>query len=206
MSTASATPETPSASAAHESLKHFLTPEACSKPGNSFARKVAALRRAFVDAIKPEDLAAIARTLIEKARGGDVAAARFLASYSIGKPAQSPDPDRLDAQEWKNFNETAGMMKELPQVGMAPDPKLPLHHVRSNRAVLAYAWGRRMIDMWQQSLAAGKVPECQTATKEDKPPSTNRDNGGLGEPWPPLDPDVWAALAELNLPPPDAAR
>ncbi len=44
--------------------------------------------------------------------------------------------------------------------------------------------------------------ECQAVPDEDTPPSINGAIGALGEPWPPLDPDTWAAL--LGLAPPSA--
>ncbi len=184
-------------------LQHFLSPEAV-RPGNPFARRVAALRQALVEAVTKEDLAAIARTMVEQARAGNVAAARFVASYVIGKPTPAPDPDRLDAQEWKNFKETAPMAKEMPQVAMAPDPKEPLRQVRIARPLLAYALGRQIQEHCKKAPPAGKAPQCQTVPDSDSPPSPVGENGGLGEPFPPLSPELWAALAELDLPPPEA--
>src|SRR5436305_4159627 len=67
--------------------------------GNPFARQVAALRQALLDAVSPEDLAAIAQALAEKAKRGDVAAAKVLLGYLVGKPTPPPDPDRLDMEE-----------------------------------------------------------------------------------------------------------
>src|SRR4051812_22089587 len=91
-------------------------------PGNPFARQVAALRQAFLNEVTPEDLAAIARTLIELAKAGDKAALKLLLSYTLGKPGPAVDPDRLDADEWQKQKETAPMMQELPLVIGAPAP------------------------------------------------------------------------------------
>ncbi len=202
MSTASAAAPSPEA-ATPDPLKHFLDPSAV-RPGNPFARRVAALRQALVEAISPADLAAIARVMRDKALTGDVAAAKFLATYTVGKPTPAPDPDRLDAEEWKIFKETAPIAKEMPQVALAPDPKEPLRQVRIARPLLAYALGQQIQEHWKKGPPPAKAPECQNVPNSDSPPSTNRDNGGLGEPFPPLDPEVWAALAELDLPPPEA--
>ncbi len=49
-----------------------------------FAHRVAALRVAFQQSIQAEDIAALARMLVAKARRGDVAAARLLLSYLPG--------------------------------------------------------------------------------------------------------------------------
>ncbi len=193
----------PSATDRPDPLQDFLSPEAV-RPGNPFARRVAALRQALVEAISPADLAAIARVMRDKALSGDVAAAKFVASYTVGKPTPAPDPDRLDAEEWKNFKETTPMAKEMPHVALAPDPKLPLRQVRICRPLLAYTYGRQIQELWKKGPPAPKAPECQTMPNSDKPPSTHGDIGGLGEPFPPLSPELWAALAELDLPPPEA--
>jgi hypothetical protein len=78
-------------------------------PGNPYARQVAALRQEFFAAATKEDIAAIARALIEKAKQGDVAAARLVLQYTLGRPAEAVDPDRLDEMEWQQWQrETAG--------------------------------------------------------------------------------------------------
>jgi hypothetical protein len=72
-------------------------------PGNPIARQVAAMRQEFFAAATKEDMAAIARALIEKAKQGDVAAARLVLQYTLGKPAETVDPDRLDEMEWQQW-------------------------------------------------------------------------------------------------------
>jgi hypothetical protein len=47
-------------------------------PGNPFARRTAAARKAFCDAVSHEDLVEIACALKEKAKAGDVQAASLL--------------------------------------------------------------------------------------------------------------------------------
>jgi hypothetical protein len=84
-------------------------------PGNPFARKLAAMRRAFFAAVTKEDLAAIAQAMIEKAKAGDVAAARLVIQYTMGRPAEAVDPDRLDEMEWQQWQrELVGT--EMPAV------------------------------------------------------------------------------------------
>lgn len=53
------------------------------------------LRQALHDAVTPEDMAAVARALIDKAKSGDVAAARELLDRIIGRaiPAKTTDCD-----------------------------------------------------------------------------------------------------------------
>jgi hypothetical protein len=72
-------------------------------PGNPFARAVAALRQEFLKAVTSEDISGIARAMIQKAKEGDVAAAKVVLQYTLGKPAGTVDPDRLDEMEWQQW-------------------------------------------------------------------------------------------------------
>jgi hypothetical protein len=56
-------------------------------------------------AVTDEDIDAIAKRLLELAKAGDVAAARLLLGYAIGKPTETVDPDTLDQQEWAIFRQ-----------------------------------------------------------------------------------------------------
>jgi hypothetical protein len=69
--------------------------------GNPFARQVAQMRKLIVEALDETELRAIARSLIERATGGDVAAARLLFQYAMGKPAKAAEPDRVDIDEFR---------------------------------------------------------------------------------------------------------
>jgi hypothetical protein len=71
--------------------------------GNPFARQSAALRRALLNAVTDQDISDITAALLDKARQGDVAAAKLVFSYTLGKPAAAVDPDTLDQQELKNL-------------------------------------------------------------------------------------------------------
>src|SRR5262249_29379362 len=70
-------------------------------PGNPFAREVARMRKRILAKLTDEELDAITNKLIEQAKEGDVASAKLLFSYGLGKPTAAPDPDRLDTEEWK---------------------------------------------------------------------------------------------------------
>jgi hypothetical protein len=61
------------------------------------------MRQEFLKAVTSEDMAGIARAMIEKAKEGDVAAAKLVLQYTLGKPAETVDPDRLDEMEWEQW-------------------------------------------------------------------------------------------------------
>ena len=68
-------------------------------PGNPFARRVAALRQAVVDALGEDGIAEVVRGLLTAAKAGDAAAAKLLLSYAVGQPTPAVDPDTLDHHE-----------------------------------------------------------------------------------------------------------
>jgi len=68
-------------------------------PGNPHARQVARLRAALLEAITPEDIAAVVRAMIERACAGDVAAAKVILERALGQPIQADLVERIEALE-----------------------------------------------------------------------------------------------------------
>ena len=68
-------------------------------PGNPLGGKVARLRSALVEAVTEDDMAAIARKLIDMAKGGDVTAIRELLTRTLGKPIEADLIERLERVE-----------------------------------------------------------------------------------------------------------
>jgi hypothetical protein len=64
-------------------------------PGNPFARRSAAIRTAFLEAISPQDIRAIVRTLVGKAKAGNLMAAKLVLLWGIGRPADPVFPDAI---------------------------------------------------------------------------------------------------------------
>src|SRR5437870_7469655 len=75
-------------------------------PGNPFARQVAALRQAFLDAVTPEDLQRIAQRLIVQAVLGDIPSAKLVLGYVLGKIPEPVNPDTLDQEECRMYVES----------------------------------------------------------------------------------------------------
>ena len=162
-------------------------------PGNPFARQVAALRQTVVSFLTPERLERILLAVLEKAARGDLAAARLLLAYGLGKPGPTVDPDRLDAQEWAGFKETADMMREMPQLLGAPDPELPLKAVRATRPVLAQEIGRKLGDaLMHPEKYQEEIPDLELV-EDDDPPSPNG-AATAGPPSPNGDDLAWLAV------------
>src|SRR5262249_30762596 len=112
--------------------------------GNPFARQVAALRQALLDAVSPDDVAAIAHALAAKAKAGDVPAARVLLGYLVGKPAPAPNPDTLDMEEVGRLRERAFLFKDLKPLFQIPDAGLFLDILREVRSAKTSGIGSRL--------------------------------------------------------------
>jgi hypothetical protein len=76
-------------------------------PGNPFARQVASFRQALYEAVTRDMLKDLATRLWGMALGGNVAAARLLLQYLVGKPQDPPNPDRLEHDEWQVYQSEA---------------------------------------------------------------------------------------------------
>src|SRR5207253_7094366 len=87
-------------------------------PGNPYARQVAALRKVILNRLTEEDLLAITEALLARAKEGSVGAAKLLLSYALGKPASSPDPDRLDGQELAHFKDQVETVNEVHELAV----------------------------------------------------------------------------------------
>ncbi len=68
-------------------------------PGNPHAPTVARLRAAILAAVTPDDIEAIVRALVHRAKGGDLGAARELLDRAIGKATDADLAERIDALE-----------------------------------------------------------------------------------------------------------
>ena len=77
---------------------HFAEGNKCGT-GNPYARRVARLRSALLDAVGENGLADIVQGMVTAAKGGDVAAAKLLLSYLLGKPVESVEPDYVEIHE-----------------------------------------------------------------------------------------------------------
>jgi hypothetical protein len=73
--------------------------------GNPHARRMAALRQAFLSAATEERMRELGEKLFAAALAGDWQAAKLLLPFVIGRPAATVNPDGLDMDEWKGCQE-----------------------------------------------------------------------------------------------------
>ncbi len=147
-------------------------------PGNPFARQVAALRCALLDAVSEQDLADVAQAMLRRAKEGNVAAAKLLLSYTLGKPAAPVDPDTLDQQEWEGYQrvpdpgpEAAAMIGRMPL-------EVACEMARVVRPGMATAWMGMISDGIHQREHEEQQEAERAARRQGKaPPSPNGPDG-----------------------------
>ena len=69
--------------------------------GNPHARKMAALRQAFLSAATEERMRELGEKLFAAALAGDWQAAKLVLLYAVGRHADAVNPDTLDRDEWR---------------------------------------------------------------------------------------------------------
>jgi hypothetical protein len=94
-------------------------------PGNPFARQVAEIRKLLLSSVPGERLTKIVLAMVEKAEAGDVAAAKLVLQYTVGKPAEAVEPDRIELEDHRLRTESL-----VPFAGWAPKfGELPVNTV-----------------------------------------------------------------------------
>jgi len=137
-------------------------------PGDLFARQRAARHQAFLEQVSVEQIRAIANKLLAMAWAGNLAAAKLLFLYAIGKPQPAVEPDSRDLEEWQHPRAAADLIRELPRAGV----EVPLEMARAARTGSTSDMAR---------LAAEAFPELQPGQPATCPPLDRlADMKGLG--------------------------
>ncbi|MBY0524008.1 MAG: hypothetical protein K2R98_11450 [Gemmataceae bacterium] len=153
--------------------------------GNPFARQVAALRSALVRSVNEQDISDIAASLLRAAKDGNVAAAKLLLAYSIGKPAETPDPDRLDVDEWNLVKATSVPGRQMTTAVQRVPVQLASDFVVAALPGIHKGMAKRIGDGFK-AMDAKQNAENAPADKASSTtppmngtaPSTHGDNGG----------------------------
>ncbi len=181
-------------------------------PGNPFARQVAALRCALLAAFTPQDLEAVAQALVRQAKEGNVAAAKLLLSYALGKPAAAVDPDTLDLHEWELLRRAPDPAPEMAAAPHRVPLPLALTYLRAVLPPIEDA----QADMMRDGLRQMEARDRAQAEARDRRAARRRQQKAPPAAQPPraaLAPDVAKALEiladdpealALFLPPPGA--
>jgi hypothetical protein len=142
-------------------------------PGNPFARQTARLRKAMLAVVTDEDMQAIAAKLIELARGGDVAAAKVLLAYVIGRPAEAVDPDTVDIHEFQLYHKATAGAEAMGQVIESLPVETACSIVRAVRPILADAKRKDLLERFRNAEEACDDDEDDIELAEERTPETD---------------------------------
>ena len=144
-------------------------------PGNPFARQIAGFRKALCAAVTEQDITELAQLLLAKAKAGDVPAMKLLFQYTLGKPAEATDPDSLDAQEMRLFQQNdveSDTMTELTRGTPAELAVKVLRVLLPTRAQqIAGAMGQMLRDQAEATAEPppSAEPEVRSEEREARP-------------------------------------
>jgi hypothetical protein len=134
-------------------------------PGNPFARQVAALRTALLASVTAADIEAVAQALVRQAKEGNVAAAKLLLSYTLGKPAAPVDPDTLDQQEWEIYRRSPDPAQDIGALVSRMPLPLACRMARDMLPGLDRDWTRQFADGFQR---AEFEEQLEAAAREER--------------------------------------
>jgi hypothetical protein len=110
---------------------------------------------------------------VELAREGDVAAARLVFTYVVGKPQATEDPDRLDEKEWRQYVEETVRQGELEAVvgGMSATlactiagAAVPAMQTQAGETLLANLAALDEIEQEEQAEERAEAPAAEEGT------------------------------------------
>lgn len=148
-------------------------------PGNPHARHCARMLALLRASISDEEMVAIIRMLVEKARAGDVSAAKLIMGYQLGKPAPAPNPDEIDRNEWEHYQRDTIKLQEVQQVLASLPARVGNDIARTALPIMTQA---RKVELERQlvkDLPAGAKPTKEkvvaTALPQKTAPISNGD-------------------------------
>ena len=92
-------------------------PGTAAGPGNPNARRTALLKSTLVNAVSEEDLRAVVRALVKRAKRGDIQAAKLLFDRLLGKPGvlTETEPEQEDETSFCMSDVIRGLHKNKAQ-------------------------------------------------------------------------------------------
>jgi hypothetical protein len=150
-------------------------------PGNPFARQTAALRQALISAVTAQDIADIAAKLLEKAKQGDVPAAKLVFSYALGKPTPAVDPDTLDQQEMKTVANNHVAVEDFKRVVELLPVDLVSPLLDALLPYMKQAKAKKWQDIWTTKGAEMDQERAETAAEAAGDEDDQDEGEGEGE-------------------------
>jgi hypothetical protein len=141
-------------------------------PGNPFARRTAAFRRAIAAAVTEETIAAVIAKLTEAALAGDVAAIKRFLAYTVGKPLTAVNPDTLDLEELRQYERELLPGPTLGAIMTSPAPEVFLESARIMRPQLGDECMKKVLQGIDDLDAADREAAAAEAKESVERPAT----------------------------------
>lgn len=139
-------------------------------PGNPFGRQLATYRAQMMKVVTVKDIEDIAYMLLVKAKGGDLAAAKLLLLYTVGKPAPAEDPDRQELEEWKLLREAAAKGEDVQTSFEALPLDIANFMVKTRKFAQSVEQGERIAT----EVNAGLAERAERQAKKEKKAAARR--------------------------------
>jgi hypothetical protein len=147
-------------------------------PGNPFARRTAAFRKAAAEAVSDETVTAVMHKLAELALAGDLAAIKLFLAYTVGKPAPAVDPDTLDLHEVRHYAHEDGALDDLRQALRSPGLAVLLDMARLIRPARSGQVADQLLDGIAEldALDAARRQEEADESPEEEPSAADAED------------------------------
>jgi hypothetical protein len=99
--------------------------------GNPYHRRLAELRKAFLESATPERVRQLADKLHARALAGDTVSAKIWLTYVLGKPSGVVDPDAVDVDEWRRLQQNPSVYALIAALIGVRDARLAVDQVRA---------------------------------------------------------------------------
>src|SRR5262249_23930096 len=112
-------------------------------------------------------ITAVVRKLAELAQAGDVAAIKLFLAYTVGKPGPTVNPDTLDLEELRQYEQELLPGNVLGSITTSPSPDVFLQTARAMRPQLADAYRQKVLDGIEELDARDREAEAAMAAESD---------------------------------------
>jgi hypothetical protein len=127
-------------------------------PGNPYNRQTALFKKAIQSATTPDEAKSLARKIYDMAMEGNLAAAKVYFTYTVGKPDNPIDPDRVDVHEIEIYRDTAPLKTEMGTFMAAGKAETSLHVVRTLQPLAAALQHQQMASVFRPKV---ETPEAR---------------------------------------------
>jgi hypothetical protein len=154
-------------------------------PVNPFARKVAALRAAFVETITEQHIREITYVILLRAQGGELPWIKLLFQYAIGRPQPAVNPDTLALEEMRLLQQSAVPPEVIAQMQGGLPASFAVELCRLTQAAREAEAGQLLLDAIAADDQKKERREANAQTQAERKqrragaaaPSTNGDDG-----------------------------